>query len=274
MIKMKDALEARQNNEYKRVLSELLYQLADDDFILSYRGSEWLGLAPHIEEDVAYSSITQNMMGHAFMYYQLLTELGEGDVDQLAHLRPPEKRRNAILLEEVNGPGTYLHEPKYDWAFAVVRHYFYDLYKDMKLESLKNSSYEPLATLAIKIRMEQYYHLLHWRTWFYQLISAGGEAKTKMMAEIFRVWEDFAGVLSLGPMKSKMVEFALIDSEEQLKAMFLQKIEQIFRELELPKLPEPGMKKGDGRSGFHSDDLTSALATLSEVYRTDPKAIW
>ncbi len=33
-------------------LRELLYQLADDNFIHAFRGSEWLGLVPHIEEDV------------------------------------------------------------------------------------------------------------------------------------------------------------------------------------------------------------------------------
>ncbi|WP_420812925.1 Phenylacetic acid catabolic protein, partial [Peribacillus acanthi] len=60
----------------KLPLIELLYQLADDDFILAYRGSEWLGLAPHIEEDVAYSSINQDTMGHAVMFYRLLEELG------------------------------------------------------------------------------------------------------------------------------------------------------------------------------------------------------
>ena len=61
---------------YKSALIALLYQLADDDFLIAYRGSEWLGLAPHIEEDVAFSSISQDTMGHAAMFYQLLEELG------------------------------------------------------------------------------------------------------------------------------------------------------------------------------------------------------
>lgn len=72
------AEEAAKNAEYKNVVTQLLYQLADDDFIVAFRGSEWLGLAPHIEADVAYSSITQNTMGHAAYFYQLLEELGQG----------------------------------------------------------------------------------------------------------------------------------------------------------------------------------------------------
>ena len=75
-------------SELISAVKELLFQLADDDFYYSYRGSEWLGLAPHIEEDVAFSSITQDTMGHAAMYYQLIRRIGEGDADALAHLRP------------------------------------------------------------------------------------------------------------------------------------------------------------------------------------------
>ena len=81
--------------EYKKVLIELLFQLADDDFLFAYRGSEWLGLAPHIEEDVASSSISQDSMGHAAMFYRLLEELGEGNADVLAHARPAQERKNA-----------------------------------------------------------------------------------------------------------------------------------------------------------------------------------
>ena len=67
--------------EYKKALIELLFQLADDDFLFAYRGSEWLGLAPHIEEDVASSSISQDSMGHVAIFYKLLEELGAGKAD-------------------------------------------------------------------------------------------------------------------------------------------------------------------------------------------------
>ena len=127
------------NQEYKKAVVDLLFQLADDDFLFSYRGSEWLGLAPHIEEDVASSSISQDSMGHAAMYYKLLEELGAGKADDLAHGRPANERKNCILVERVNGPGNYMEDPDYDWAFAVVRNYFYTLAKKLKIQSLKQS---------------------------------------------------------------------------------------------------------------------------------------
>jgi ring-1,2-phenylacetyl-CoA epoxidase subunit PaaC len=262
------------NADYKEALLSLLYQLADDDFILAYRGSEWLGLAPHIEEDVAFSSINQDTMGHATMFYQLLEELGEGDQDHLAHGRKVSERRNAILLEEVNGPGHYLQEPRYDWAFAVVRHYFYSVAKKVRIDSLKNSSYEPLAEMAIKINTELYYHLLHWKTWFIQLMNAGGEARERMNKAIKRVLDEFQGVLTLGPKGKEMALMALIEGEENLSKRWELALQPVFQSTQLSFPPNVSMRKGNGRLGEHTTELDTALSTLSEVYNTNPAASW
>lgn len=259
---------------YRSALTALLFQLADDDFILAYRGAEWLGLAPHIEEDVAFSSISQDMMGHAAMFYQLLEEIGEGKVDDLAHARPAKERKNAVLLELVNGQGHYLSKPKYDWAFAVVRNYFYIQAKKIRMDSLKNSSYEPLANLAVNVNMELYYHLLHWKTWFVQLMSAGDEARKRMEAAIRKVFEDFEGVLTLGPLGSEMEKCKLIDNEELLKKKWQIYMNPVFETVNLSMPDSFSMKSGNGRKGEHSQDLDAALAVLSEVYNVNPAASW
>lgn len=273
---MKYASPTDLNEKTKKLVIELLYQLADDDLLISYRGSEWLGLVPHIEEDVAYSSINQNTMGHAKIYYELLEELGEGKANDLAHARSAEERKNAILLEEVNGPGHWLYqEPRYDWAFTVVRNYFYEIVKKIKIDSLKQSSYEPLAQVAIKIDSETMYHKMHWRTWFYQLVSATkANARERMIAAIEKVWKDVAGLYSLGPNGKEMTEAGLIASEEVLKQQFLAEIKNIFNDLGLQELGEPGMERGDGRAGVHTPDLKEALDQLAEVYNINPAVPW
>ncbi|HEY4554511.1 MAG TPA: 1,2-phenylacetyl-CoA epoxidase subunit PaaC [Bacillaceae bacterium] len=266
--------EANLNRGYRDALVQLLYQLADDDFILAYRGAEWLGLAPHIEEDVAFSSINQNTMGHAAMYYSLLEELGEGDADLLAHSRKAEARRNAVLLEFVNGTGTYLEEPRFDWAFTVIRHYFYDLYKKMKLEALKQSSYEPLAQAAVNINMEQYYHVMHWRVWFEQLCRGKGEARERMAAAIGRAWDELDGLLSYGPCGKEIAEHGLVQEEVLFRKRWEAEMGKVFESVDMP-FPGPcGMKSGNGRAGEHTEDLSIALETLGEVYYSDPQAAW
>jgi ring-1,2-phenylacetyl-CoA epoxidase subunit PaaC len=259
--------------ELKDAVVNLLFQLADDDFLYSYRGSEWLGLAPHIEEDVASSSITQDSMGHAAMFYQLLEEIGIGNADALAHLRPANVRKNSILVERPNGKGHYMDVPIYDWAYAVVRNYFYTAAKKIKIDSLKNSSYEPLAQLAVKVNIELYYHLLHWKTWFVQLLSSTEEAKQRMQAAIERVMCDFGDVFSLGADGEKIVEQGLIEKENVLIQRWKEHLKPVFQSLQLtvPEIPDTAM---NGRNGQHTDDLVAAIAILSEVYRLDTAASW
>nr|WP_233569570.1 1,2-phenylacetyl-CoA epoxidase subunit PaaC [Falsibacillus albus] len=274
MKNIETAEQALQNPEYKKALVELLYQLADDDFFHAYRGAEWLGLAPHIEEDVAFSSINQDTMGHAAMYYGLLEELGEGKADDLAHARKSVDRRNAVLNELVNGSGTYLEEPRYDWAFTVVRHYFYDVYKKLKLESLKLSSYRPLAEAAVKINMEQYYHVMHWKVWFQQLSMSEGEGRNRMLDAIEKVWGEFADVLSYGPLSSEMSRHGLLMDEESFTEKWKVHMKQVFESIDLTFPGGCAMKSGSGRQGIHTDDLEQALDTLGEVYRLDTEAVW
>ncbi|GIO23631.1 1,2-phenylacetyl-CoA epoxidase subunit PaaC [Oceanobacillus sp. J11TS1] len=258
------------DNKY---ISELIYQLADDNFIHSYRGSEWLGLAPHIEEDVAFSSINQDTMGHASMYFELLETLGEGSVDELSHNRKPKDFRNAIILEEANGSGTYLDQPEYDWAFTVIRHLFFGVLKEIRLESLNQSSYEPLIHTSRKIQTEQYYHLMHWKTWFTQLMLSTQEARDKMEQAISRVWRDFGGVISLGKYGKEISDLKLIASEDELRSEWLRRIHQIFDQVGFSIEGNPGMEQGNGRNGEHTEDLTSALNILSEVYHSDIDAV-
>ena len=262
------------DKEYKEAITSLLFQLADDDFMYAFRGSEWLGLAPHIEEDVASSSISQDSMGHAAMYYKLLEDLGVGKADDIAHLRTANERKNGILTERVNGEGYYMETPLYDWAYAVVRSYFYTQAKKVKIDSLCESSYPPLAEVATKVRLELYYHRLHWEMWFKQLLNSTDVAKKKMTDAIEVVMNDFGDMFSYGNQKQGIEANGLIGSEEKLRENWKASIEPVFILLQM-KVPEiPNTITKNGRNGEHTKDLDEGLLTLSEVYKFDPIAVW
>ncbi len=76
-------------------MNELLLGLADDELVIGWRDSEWTGIAPVLEEDVAFSSIAQNEIGHARAVYELLTD----DADALAFDRALDEYRCAPLVE-------------------------------------------------------------------------------------------------------------------------------------------------------------------------------
>lgn len=263
--------EAKSDQTYVDALKELLYQLADDDFIVSYRGSEWLGLAPHIEEDVAQSSITQNTMGHATMYYQILEELGEGTRDQVAHQRGPEAWRSSTYLAKVNGEGHYLVEPDYDWALAVVRNFLYETAKKIKLEALTNSSYEPLRDTAHKILMEQTYHLAHWTLWIKQLQDATEISQEKITARLNEAWNEFGDVLSLGSKANDIVNQGLITDEETLQNIWLHEVNEV---LSVKRATFPACTLGNGRNGEYTEDLKQAMGIFTEVFSSNPAANW
>lgn len=263
-----------EKQENKEALIQLLFQLADDDFLYSYRGSEWLGLAPHIEEDVAFSSISQDSMGHAAMYYQLLEQLGAGKADDLAHARPAIERKNCILVERVNGPGFYMEDPDYDWAYAVARNYLYSLAKKVKIQSLKQSSYQPLADAAIKVDTELFYHLLHWKTWFVQLFSSTDEAKEKMNKAFIKVMNDFHDVFSFGEHAEKIHECGFIEEENVLKAKWEELLVPVLDKLGLSIPETSGKMEMNGRNGQHTNELEEALTVLSEVYNINPAVPW
>lgn len=251
----------------------LLYQLADDELVVGHRDSEWLGLAPHIEEDVAFSSIAQDEVGHATLFYNLLADLGEGRADDLAFLRPAALRRNAVLLERPNGPGSYLDQPQFDWGYTIARRLFYDVFDQIRLEVLAGSSYAPLAQAAVKIRREERYHLIHHTTWFRRLATGTDESRRRLAEGVARAWPDVGGLFSPGEVEPGPVFPA---TPAELWDRWVAALQPLFAEVGLawPGRPGPEGASPDGRRGQHTADLAELLETMGEVYRTAPNAAW
>jgi ring-1,2-phenylacetyl-CoA epoxidase subunit PaaC len=135
---------------------DLLLELADDELILGWRNSEWTGIAPFLEEDVAFSSIAQTEIGHARAWYELAAkELGT-DADALAFDRDPDEYRCAPLAE--------LHLVP-DWAQTIARHWLYETADAIRIEALKASDDPDIAGLAEKIDREEAYHRMHADMW-------------------------------------------------------------------------------------------------------------
>jgi ring-1,2-phenylacetyl-CoA epoxidase subunit PaaC len=136
--------------------AQLLLEIADDELILGWRNSEWTGIAPFLEEDVAFSSIAQNEIGHARALYQLVaTELGT-TADELAFDRSPEEYRCSRLVQ------LRLVD---DWAQTIARHWLYEQGDAARIESLKASEDPEVAGLAAKIDREEAYHRMHAQMW-------------------------------------------------------------------------------------------------------------
>jgi ring-1,2-phenylacetyl-CoA epoxidase subunit PaaC len=136
--------------------ASLLLSIADDELILGWRDSEWTGIAPTLEEDVAFSSIAQNEIGHARALYELAARELDTDVDALAFDREPDDYRCAPLVE--------LH--LLEWAHTIARRYLYEEADRIRINALMQSEEDDeLAGLATKIDREETYHRLHAELW-------------------------------------------------------------------------------------------------------------
>jgi len=135
--------------------AQLLLAIADDELILGWRDSEWTGIAPFLEEDVAFSSIAQNEIGHARALYELAARDLETTADELAFDRRPEDYRCSELVQ--------LRLP--EWERTIARHVLYEEADAARLRELMASDDVELAGLAAKIDREEAYHRMHAQMW-------------------------------------------------------------------------------------------------------------
>jgi ring-1,2-phenylacetyl-CoA epoxidase subunit PaaC len=162
----------------------LLLELADDELLLGWRNSEWTGIAPFLEEDVAFSSIAQNEIGHARALYELAArELGT-DADALAFDRPPDEYRSAPLVEL----------RRLEWARTIARHWLYETADAIRLEALKGSDDAEIAGIAAKIDREEVYHRIHAEMWIDRLL-ASDDARPRLEEALQELWPYALGVL-------------------------------------------------------------------------------
>lgn len=239
--------------------------MADDQLILGHRNSEWTGMGPLLEEDIAFSSMAQDKIGQSLALYTLLHTLGESDPDTIAFTRNANQFHNCILVEL----------PNQEYDFSLIRHFLFDTAEALRFELLMNSSYEPLAQLARKIRGELRYHTLHANTWIKQLGSATPESISRLQHSLELALPYAVGIFEPSPYEAELITARIFEGEQALKEKWLARIESICSQtsLVLPDLKVITPVLG-GRTGKHSEHLQPLLDEMSEVFRIDPGAEW
>jgi len=158
-------------------VNELLLGLADDELVIGWRDSDWTGIAPLLEEDVAFSSIAQNEIGHARAVYRLLTE----DSDVLAFDRALDEYRCAPLVEL----------RLLDWAHTIARRWLYEEADRIRIEALMRDADPAVAGLAAKIDREEAYHRMHAELWHGRLRD-----EPRFVEAVAELWPFALGVVS------------------------------------------------------------------------------
>jgi ring-1,2-phenylacetyl-CoA epoxidase subunit PaaC len=251
----------------KPLLVELLLSMADDKLILGHHNSDWTGLGPILEEDIAFSSLAQDEIAHAQALYRLAGELAGQSEDELAFGRSPGDFRCATVVEPADD---------FDWSVAIVRQFLCDHFDLLRLTRLSNSSWKPLADLARRIAAEERVHVEHADSWIMRLASGTDESRQRIIAALKK----------LAPIASSL--FEPVDGQDALEQEGIypptdrdmfdtwhEAIMQVLNSLKLSiDLPPNDPATKAGRRGEHTSALKELLDEMCEVYRIEPGAAW
>ncbi len=248
----------------KDAVVDLLYRMADDELIIGHRNSEWTGLAPILEGDIAFSSMAQDEMGHARAFYEMLHELGEPDPDTLAFTRKPRQFRCASLVALPN---------QHDWGFCILRQFLYDSAEMVRLTALSAGTLVPLAQLATKLRGEEKYHLMHGRNWVLRLGNSTEDAHERLQSALHKSYPHALGLFEPTEADEPLAQSGICQGEEELQRQWESSVAPVLGDAGLAT-PEMARPMYGGRRGKHDEALTQLLGDLQSVHSLDPSAKW
>lgn len=248
------------DNLYKYIL-----QQADNCLILGQRLGEWCGHGPILEQDIAMTNISLDLIGQARMWYQYAAEVqGEGKTeDDLAYLRDAWDFRNVLLVEQPNG----------DFAKTILRQFFFDSFSYHYYEALTESKDERLQAIALKSVKEAKYHLKWSGDWVIRLGDGTEESYKRITDALNELWTYRSELTTASETDSEAVKqgygvdlIALANERENT-------IKEILDEAGLSPSDNSFVHLG-GKDGKHTEHLGYILADLQFLQRAYPGNEW
>ncbi|MDE1037460.1 MAG: phenylacetate-CoA oxygenase subunit PaaC [Phycisphaerales bacterium] len=243
---------------------ELLLSLADDKLFLGHRNSDWTGIAPILEADIAFSSLAQDDIAHASAFYELIGTVNDKKSDQIAFGRTCNEYRCADIVTKSD---------HFNWANAIARQLYCNTFDYHRLARLSKSSWSPLSALSKRILAEQTIHVDHISTWIQHLGNGNSDSKARLQ-EALDTFAPYAIMLFEEPEGlQELRDASILQNDSDFYTDWKSTIDVILNSAGVTCTCEPTNTKG-GRSGKHDEDFVRSLAELQEVFSTDPLAAW
>lgn len=263
----------------KNIINYIL-QLADSTLILTQRNGAWCGHGPILEQDIAITNITLDLIGQSRNFYQYAAKLINeesannsennnlkiDDVvseDSLAYLRTEREYKNLLLVEQENG----------DWAQTIIRQFFFSVYQYLLFEKLQYSSYEQLAAISAKSLKEVTYHVKWSSEWVLRLGDGTEESHERMQKAVNALWQYTGEMFVPSDYEKVLAEENIIPDVVLLKDSWIEKVAAVLSEATLT-IPENTFMQQGGKNGVHSEKLGYILAEMQYLQRVYPGAEW
>lgn len=246
-----------------------ILHLADNALILAQRNSEWCGHGPVLEQDIAITNISLDLIGQARNFFQYAAILIGNNTteDSLAYLRTEREFKNCLLVEQPNG----------DWAQTILKQFLFSQYQYLLFQELQHSKDEQIAAIAVKSIKEVTYHLRWSSEWVIRLGDGTEESHNRMMKAIDELWMYTGEMFQPANFELQVVEEGIGVDLLKLKDPWTNKVKEIFQEATLNSiLLDDGnvfMQTG-GKEGKHTEQLGYILTELQYIQRTYPGCDW
>jgi ring-1,2-phenylacetyl-CoA epoxidase subunit PaaC len=249
----------------KQALIDYTLHLADNSLILGQRNSEWCGHGPVLEQDIAITNISLDLIGQARNFYQYAATLIGNDAteDSLAYLRKEREFKNCLLVEQPNG----------DWAQTILRQFFFSQYQYLLFQQLQNSKDQQFAAIAEKSLKEITYHLRWGSEWVIRLGDGTEESHNRIRKAIDELWRYTGELFEAVSFEQIAANDGMGVDVSKLKDPWMNKVKEIFSEATLT-VPEKTFMQTGGKEGKHTEHLGYILTELQYMQRAYPGCEW
>jgi ring-1,2-phenylacetyl-CoA epoxidase subunit PaaC len=249
-------------------------RLADTCLIHAQRLSEWCGHGPVLEEDIALTNLSLDLLGQARALLTLAAAKdGQGlDEDQLAFLREERDYLNLTLVEQPMRRSSG-HAEGGDFADTIVRNLLVALWLRLHWAALTHSSDNELAGIAAKSLKEARYHVEHASDWAVRLGDGTAESKRRMQAALDRAWPYVRELFEDDAVDAAALASRLGPPRSSLRSAWRQELSSVLGEASL-RMPEDLPTLTTASYGVHSEHMGFILAEMQFLQRAYPGGRW
>lgn len=245
-------------------IEKYILRIADTTLILSQRLSEWCSKGPSLEEDIALSNISLDLLGQANGLLEYVSKLnGEISPDEYAFKRDEREFYNFQICEIENG----------HFGDTIMRQFLIDIYFKLYYQELEKSKDETLSALATKSLKEVSYHLRHSSNWVIRLGDGTQESKDKIQKSLNNIWKYTGEFFEMDELDKKMLKEKIGVNNKNLKKDWDKLVDETLIKAKL-KRPEDGYMMTGSRKGIHTEMLGKILSEMQYLPRAYPDAKW
>lgn len=239
--------------------------LGDNSMILGQRLGELCGHGPELETDIALTNISLDLFGQVRNYFQYAAEIeGKGRTeDDLAMLRLEHEYKNSLLVEQ----------PNTDFAFVIVRQFFYDVFHRLLMKSLINSKNDQLAAIAKKSIKEVEYHFDFSSTWMKRLGDGTSESHERTQHAVNELWRFAMDLFKETETEKWAAEIGIGPDLNELQPEYLKIVKEVCDEATI-ELPQEEVFQYGGKEGRHTEYLGYILTDFQYMQRAYPNMKW